>query len=404
MIKFKLDYAALISLFALFISFVFPSSAYSYEKLSSIPELHNAGVLLIDKQGKSIVSTNEDKLFIPASTTKLITAWLALNHWGESYHFKTHFYFDVQTLTLWIKGSGDPFLISEELLIIAKHLKRLGLSNINTIGLDNSLFDTDLTVPGASTSNNPYDAIPSSLAANFNTLNIKQVSGSTVTAESQTPITVTAKQIASQQKISAKPLRINTGRSLPQTERYFAELFATFLRQQGINVNQHVIWGKAPIKNPYYTHENSKSLAEVIQPMMKYSTNFIANQLVLVLSAEYYQSSANFDNVQNYMQDMLFKHFNWKNFILKEGAGLSRDNRISPKQLVALLNDFKRWKHLLPEVTPNIFAKSGTLNKVSTLAGYTVDKQKHWNAFALMMTQPVRHSRRNKIIRELAKD
>jgi D-alanyl-D-alanine carboxypeptidase/D-alanyl-D-alanine-endopeptidase (penicillin-binding protein 4) len=118
-----------------------------------------------------------------------------------------------------------------------------------------------------------------------------------------------------------------------------------------------------------------------------------------MLSTEHYQRPANFVDAQAYMQDTLKNQFNWQDFILKEGAGLSRDNRLSAEQLVELLNKFRAWKHLLPEVTAGVYAKSGTLNKVSTLAGYTIDKQHHWNAFALMMKQSVPSKRRNIIIR-----
>jgi D-alanyl-D-alanine carboxypeptidase/D-alanyl-D-alanine-endopeptidase (penicillin-binding protein 4) len=68
---------------------------------------------------------------------------------------------------------------------------------------------------------------------------------------------------------------------------------------------------------------------------------------------------------------------------------------------VQLLEAFRPWKHLLPEVAPGIYAKSGTLNKVSTLAGYALDSKQQWNAFALMMQQSVSHWRRNQIASEI---
>jgi len=61
---------------------------------------------------------------------------------------------------------------------------------------------------------------------------------------------------------------------------------------------------------------------------------------------------------------------------------------------------FKPWKHLLPETGLGVFAKSGTMNKISTLAGYIVDKN-HWQPFALMMNQAVPYKLRNQIATEL---
>lgn len=380
---------------------VFSLEINANELVDNTAELQDAGVLLVDIDGKTVISSQAESAFIPASTTKLVTAWLALNHWGEDHHFTTNFYLDGATNTLWVKGSGDPFLVSEELVIMASNLKQLGLQNIDAIGLDNSLFQEDLMVPGSTTTTNPYDAVPTAIAANFNTIAIKKVAGKIVSAEAQTPLTAFAKDLANRQQLSKRTLRINTGASSHNAERHFAELLATFLRQQGMTVGEHVLWGKVPQQIVYYSHSNSKSLAEIIEPMMEYSTNFIASQLVLMLSADHYQRPANFADVEDYMEEILQEKFNWQVLSLKEGAGLSRQNKLSPKQLVQLLEAFRPWKHLLPEVAPGIYAKSGTLNKVSTLAGYALDSKQQWNAFALMMQQSVSHWRRNQIASEI---
>ncbi len=349
-------------------------------------------MLFIDAQGKTAISRQAKTAFIPASTTKLITAWLALNHWGEAHHFSTNFYLDSTTKTLWIKGSGDPFLVSEEIAKIAANLVRSGLQDIDAIGLDVSLFETNLVVPGSGLSNNPYDAIPTAIAANFNTLAIRKLAGKILSSESQTPVTAFAQSLKEQ--ISARTTRINTGRSSHDAERYFAELLAIFLSRNGATVGERIVWGNAPRQKVFYAHVNSKSLGNIIQPMLKYSTNFIANQLVLMLSAQNYQRPANYSDVQLYMEKSLGKQFNWDNFVMKDGAGLSRENRLSPEQLVQLLNIFKPWKHLLPEVRAGLYAKSGTLRQVSTLAGYIVDSRQQWQPFALMMNQSVTHRRR----------
>ncbi len=371
-----------------------PSSVFADNALSKFSTLENAGLLLVDKSGQPVFSDHANIAFIPASTTKLVTAWLALKHWGEDHHFSTHFYLDDSTHTLWVKGSGDPFLISEELERIAKNLKKQGLHQIDAIGLDSSLFQKKLLLPGTGRSNNPYDAVPSAIAANFNTINIKKSRGEIISAESQTPLTPYARSLSKQLKNQS--LRINTGRDPTNAETYFAELLAVFLRKQGVKVGGQIVRGKIDGQALYYTHINSKSLAEMIQAMMKYSTNFLANQLVLVLSAEAYHRPANTADVQRYMEETLASNFHWKNFIMKEGAGLSRDNRLSPAQLVQLLHEFKPWKHLLPEIESRIFAKSGTLNKISTLAGYIVDEN-IWQPFAIMMNQAVPYKYRNRI-------
>ena len=372
------------------------------EGIVQFKALSGAGVLIQSALGETIVSQQHQQAFMPASTAKLMTAWLALTHWGEEYRFQTQFYFDDKTKTLWVKGGGDPFLISQELTLIAKNLKKRGIVRVNTIGLDTRLFSSGLIVPGSTTTSNPYDASPTALAANFNTIAVKKVAGKWVSAEPQTVLTPMAAKWAKRHSKLGNNLRVNTGRNTKNSERYFAELLAALMRKQGIKTANKVIWGTVPIAQPIYTHENSHTLADITQGMLTYSSNFIANQLVLALAADYYQRPANFTDVADYIS-LKLKRLNWPNAVIVEGAGLSRDNRLSPAQLVSILTEFQRWRHLMPEVENGIYAKSGTLTGVSTLAGYMVDKHNDWHPFALMLPRSLSHQRRNAIVRKLAR-
>ena len=383
-------------------AFTFNSAVHA-NALSKFSQLKNAGLLVVNNQGQSLKADNNQRSFIPASTTKLVTAWLALDRWGENHRFSTDFFYDPASFTLSVKGSGDPFLVSEELAIIASRLRQLGLTRVDRIVLDGSRFQKGLILPGTSKTNNPYDAVPSALAANFNTVNLKKINGKVRSAEKQTPLTFYAKSMA--KSFKKKTLRVNTGRDPRNAERYFGELLRAFLKQQGVSISNNstannIVSGPAPRQAPYYQHYNSKTLGDMIRPMMKYSTNFIANQLVLMMSSEHYGRSANAADVKRYMEDILKTVFKWNNFSFREGAGLSRHNRISPEQLVHLLQNFRKWRHLLPEVETGVFAKSGTLKKVSTLAGYIV-KNGEWLPFALMMNQSVPYKLRNRIAKEL---
>src|SRR5882672_10378555 len=71
-------------------------------------------VLVIDADGNELVAQNADEPFVPASVTKIVTAWLAMQVLGEDYRFQTRFYLDGDRV-LYVRGGGDPFLISEEL-------------------------------------------------------------------------------------------------------------------------------------------------------------------------------------------------------------------------------------------------------------------------------------------------
>ncbi|MCF6253952.1 MAG: D-alanyl-D-alanine carboxypeptidase, partial [Thiomicrorhabdus sp.] len=232
-----------------------------------------------------------------------------------------------------------------------------------------------------------------------------------VSAEPQTPLTPVADQLAREvkhfvQTRSGLTKRINLGQDVRLGQRYFAELLGAFLREEGVGVGEDIGW--QPVSNvaeQVYEHRNRLTLEEVIQPMMQYSTNFIANQLALNLSREISGKPASASTVEQVYQQRLIEQFGWQNFTLKEGAGLSRENRLSPEQLMDVLNAFTPWRDLLPEIEKNVYAKSGTLLGVSTLAGYLVQEtnnQKNWLPFVVMMNQKVSYGYRNKLARELS--
>jgi serine-type D-Ala-D-Ala carboxypeptidase/endopeptidase (penicillin-binding protein 4) len=75
----------------------------------------------MDAEGNELVAQNADKPFVPASVTKIVTAWLAMEVLGGDYRFETRFYLDDDRL-LYVRGGGDPFLISEELARLAPQL------------------------------------------------------------------------------------------------------------------------------------------------------------------------------------------------------------------------------------------------------------------------------------------
>jgi len=291
---------------------------------------------------------------------------------------------------------------------LAKHLNDLGVKQLAGIQIDSSYYLPGLVMPGTGKSDNPYDAIPAAVAANFNSIYIHKNAGVLTSAEKQTPITpaglTIAKTITHYPKSNNK--RVNLGNNAKLNQRYFAELLASFLRKQKLKVgNQVSFTAIQPNQNAsiqkVYTHLNSKDLAEMIKPMMKYSTNFIANQLALNLGVELFGAPATQQKVQKAYQQLLSKQFHWQQFHIEDGAGLSRNNRLAPSQLVDVLEAFSSWKKLMPKIEKSVLAKSGTLIGVSTLAGY-VQKQQKFLPFAIMINQKVPFRFRNKLAEELA--
>src|SRR6202045_1148977 len=164
-----------------------PALAGVTEKVAALAP---TGLVLVgDAQGNELVAQNADELFVPASVTKIVTAWLAMEVLGGGYRFETRFYLNDKRV-LYVRGGGDPFLISEELATLATELvAAIGKAPITGIVLDASYYPANLRIPGIEEDAEPYDALNSALAVNFNTVYAVRRGDKVDSGESQTPIT-----------------------------------------------------------------------------------------------------------------------------------------------------------------------------------------------------------------------
>ncbi|NNG07160.1 MAG: hypothetical protein HKM90_05450, partial [Desulfobacteraceae bacterium] len=102
--------------------------------------LANGGAVLVaDDQSRPIISANVDKALIPASILKIVTAAAALHYLDPSHRFTTEFRLSREN-DLYVVGRGDPYLVSEELDLIAHQLKARGLNEVRNICLDDHYF------------------------------------------------------------------------------------------------------------------------------------------------------------------------------------------------------------------------------------------------------------------------
>src|SRR3712207_8114505 len=143
------------------------AQADAREKLTALAP--SGLVLVMDDKGNELVAQNADKSFVPASVAKIVTAWLAMEVLGANYRFKTRFYLG-EDRVLYIRGGGDPFLVSEELAQLASALVT-ATGKLNGIVLDASYYPSDIRIPGIEDTDEAYDALNSALAVNFNTIN-----------------------------------------------------------------------------------------------------------------------------------------------------------------------------------------------------------------------------------------
>lgn len=359
-----------------------------------------AASLLVTEKGRALIAHQPDRPMIPASTLKLLTALAAIQRWGLERRFHTDFFLSKEGW-LWVKGYGDPYLISEELDRIVAALKAQGVQRLSGIGTDDSYFAADVEVAGRSSSDNPYDAPVAALSANFNTINLVVGAHGIESAEPQTPLTPVARSLA--QGMGKGRQRINLGdRGL--AARYFAELLSAKLAAAGVEVSPNWREGTLPggMKR-LYRHENGHDLRAVIASMLEFSSNFTANQLFLLLGEQGgEQTPLTMAASRRAMAAWIDKTFGWKDYRVEEGSGLSRNNRLSARQLLEVVEAFAPYRDLLPAKTAGVHAKTGTLTGVSSLAGY-VERRGVWTPFSLLINQPVAYGLRDEVAQALVR-
>ena len=329
-------------------------------------------VYVLDESGEVLLDLGEGRDFIPASMLKLVTGLLASEYLGLASRFETWFW--VQDGLLVVKGHGDPFLVSEELDLVAAALKDRLPGPLKGIAIDDSYFTDGIVIPGVGGSDNPYDALNSALAVNFNTVNVKLSGGEIVSAEAQTPLTPLARRLAAARGVRGKT-RINLSSKPDDVRRYAAELIAAKLRLAGVEVGDAYERRSAPASEPLYKHANSRTVSDSVHALLHYSNNYIANQVFLVIGAREKGAPATLAKSVAVAREYLDKHPRLAGITMTEGSGISYENRATGPALAAALAMFAEHKDLLraKHGTPS---KTGTLTVTKSVAGY-LDTKEH---------------------------
>ncbi|MCK4837346.1 MAG: D-alanyl-D-alanine carboxypeptidase [Desulfobulbaceae bacterium] len=332
-------------------------------------ELISNGAYGVTRNSKLLDSVNLDVPLMPASIVKLLTGLTAFDQLGANYRFKTEFFMDGED-HLYIKGYGDPFLVSEEIAAIMLALSKAGIRIINDIYIDQSSYQLESIGDGVGNSLNPYDVASSALAVNFNTINVVVSQDKSVqSGEPQTPLLPIMTRLG--RDLPAGEHRINISRDPADSLLLAGQLFRSFQRQAGINGEGLLARRKAPPGKAVLVHYSSKKLPELITALMLYSNNFIANQIFLQIGAQNFGYPATWQKGQQAMLDFIRKDPGLSSAAINlvEGSGLSRKNRLTGQAMLRILELFKPHAQLLPEKN-NILLKSGTLTGVYSYAGY----------------------------------
>ena len=326
-------------------------------------------VLVVDAAGNELVAQNADEPFVPASVTKIVTAWLAMEVLGGDYRFETRFYLDDKRV-LYVRGGGDPFLISEELAPLAVALVAvIGKEPINGIVLDPSYYPSNLRIPGIEDTDEAYNALNSALAVNFNTIYAVRSGNKVRSAEKQTPIT----PLAITQFRARGPNgtgRISLNQDPTVSLQYAGELIAAFIERAGGSVTGKIPTGTVPERlDPVYVHRQSRPLSKILVELLRASNNYVANQVFLEIGGHRLGGPVSLEKSLQVANEILTAHGLAAAIHLEEGSGISRNNRFSARGLAKVLELFAPHADMLHGHDGGM-NKTGTMEGVSTLAGY----------------------------------
>ena len=402
----------------------------------------------LDGPGTSTVF-NADVSVNPASTMKLVTTYAALELLGPTFQWKTEFFTDgtlsngVLNGNLYLKGGGDPKLNMEKLWLLMRDLRANGVRTITgDLVLDRShfvqpnlpQFDDD-----GGDLNKPFLVKPDALMVNLKALRfVARNDGGSVSVSVEPPIA----KVRVDNQVKAVASRQCTGdvRYSPVTDADGVTVTITGQLGEGCNSQTYLslldhptytagavraIWGElggviqgrdrvenVPKNARLLARAFSPDLVEVIRDINKYSNNTMAQQLFLSIGAQF-RTDADGDDAraaQRVIRQWLArKGLTAPHLVMENGSGLSRAERVSTREMAALLQaawkspyaaEFmssmplvgmdgtmrKRLKRTAMMGEGHI--KTGTLNTVRAIAGFSRDDNGTTWAVAAILNDP----------------
>ena len=372
----------LISIFSLF----FPKSIIAVNLSGLSPLIGNQDAIVVgDPKGTVIFSKNAQKKLIPASILKIFTALVALHFLGEDHRFTTDFYMD-QDSNLKVKGYGDPFLLSETLDEISEILSSK-FKSIRDIILDDTYFNPPIIIPGITSSFEPYDAPNGALCVNFNTVYFRQKNNTYVSAEPQTPLLPFVLPRIRQSALDRG--RIILSAKKKEVTRYTGKLLQYFLEKNKVKSSGKIKIGSVSKEKDVliFKYVSRYTLKQIVAELLKYSNNFIANQILIATGAKLNPPGGNLEKgVQaGYFFAKNILKINGFSFV--EGSGISRKNKISAANMHKILKKFISYRSLMRHSDRELY-KTGSLKGIHTRVGYIQSRGEGLYSFVVMINTP----------------
>lgn len=380
-----------------------------------------------------LVAWNADRAMMPASTMKLVTTYAGLSMLGPDFRWRTSAYADGPldpdgTLhgNLYIKGTGDPKLVPEELIDLVDKIRKAGIRRVDGgVVLDKSYFaaSTRDLPPFDDDASAPYNVGPDPLLYAFKALSftvtpgedgkvavdvlpplanlsidnqLYEGSGSCGTAASAARPALSASDGMLTASFSGDyPLRCGartTNLAILDHTTFFARGFLALWQQDGGTFSGPVSEGKVPATaRPVAVHQGPV-LASVVYDINKFSNNVMARNLFLTIGAVSGKPPATPEQSSTAIRGFLRKSgIAMPELELENGSGLSRDEHVSALSLASLLQAANAspvaqvfvdslpiagidgtMKNRLTNagVLGNAHIKTGTLRDVRAIAGY----------------------------------
>ncbi len=341
------------------------------------------GVLIADSSGKVIFQKNARVQRMPASTLKILTTLMSRHYLGNDFRFVTECYLDKEK-NLKIKGYGDPLLISEVLPGIARAI-HAETDRFHDLILDASYY-ASVIIPGVTSSLNPYDSPNGALCVNFNTVNFRRVSGQYASAEAQTPLLPFVTDRI--RRSGLRQERIVLSAENNENLLYAGHLFRYFLKKEGVQTQGHIRTGTVhPDEDRLvYRHISAFPLDEVMARLLEYSNNFIANQLFIQCGIAAFGPPGNLEKGRKAAVLFCKNVLGTEEIQMEEGSGISRNNRISPLQMLKVLEKYAPHYRLLKHKGREYY-KTGSLSGVKCRAGY-VETSNGLYPFVILINTP----------------
>ena len=378
---------------------------------AKLPEEALSVVLEEAGSGRSLVAWQEQRLVNPASLSKLVTTFAALDRLGPAWTWRTPVWLlgelrdGVLQGDLVLRGSGDPTLVLERLWLLLRRVQQLGVREIRgDVVLDRSAFALPDTDPGEFDGEplRPYNVRPDALLLNFKSVTygfVPEAGGGRVRV-TQTPGLAGGEPDRS---VPALPGPCSDWRSGlkatfapevgarftggyptacgeltwpvadPAPRSYNARLIEALWREMGGQLSGRVRDGAAPPDRPPSFEWSSPPLAEVVRDINKHSNNVMAQQLFLSLALHSGTSPVTWDGARGTLRTWLDARLGaaaTAEVVLDNGAGLSRDARLPPALLARLLQ--QAWgSPVMPELLASlpVSAIDGTLRRAQIPAG-----------------------------------